>query len=175
MKKNEDRQLNVCVKSFLECDRGGGNSKTKKARIAPGLLRYDRLFAGLLKLCRWMACCYEARFRREEFSLRKWGLVSGPPEHRINNWPSELFAEKHNVCKERMGMLKKITCSVLAFFPCSLRVRSACQKGCELAGRTFLNSLQPIMSVPSRRWKGNGNEIFNSPGIYISGKTATDA
>ncbi len=38
------------------------------------------------------------------------------------------------------GMLKKAASGVLALLPCSrTRVRSARQKGCGLAGRTFLN------------------------------------
>ncbi len=51
-----------------------GNLKTKKAKIAPNLLRYDRVLAELLRPCPWNAYCYETKYRKIEPSRRIGGL-----------------------------------------------------------------------------------------------------
>jgi len=81
----------------------------------------------------------------------------------------------------KVGMLKKATSGVLALLPDLrahrlaalrgvrahvLRVRSARQKGCGLAGWTFLNNSLSLRLVAfPGAFMGSGHEIFNRPKV----------
>ena len=61
---------------------GTRNPNTKKARMPPSLLRYDRLYAGLLKSRPWYAYRYKPRSSRLELSLGE-GMIPFDQQQRL--------------------------------------------------------------------------------------------